>query len=149
MEATQTRSLDAWIDRLTRSEIPVLRRTEELLSVMRGDFDQLVEDLLLAKVCNMNFLRLTQRPVQSEIYDYADMLGLMLQSDLPFFGVVRRNTVCEAIRQAAEMERLVRNSPASIMVTYINEPFQNAHGKPERHLQRPKSYQKRNRLLRA
>jgi hypothetical protein len=34
------------------------------------------------------------------------------------------------------MERLVRNSPASIMVTYINEPFQNAHGKPERHLQR-------------
>ncbi len=104
--------------------------------VMRGDFDQLVEDLLLAKVCNMNFLRLTQRPVQSEIYDYADMLGLMLQSDLPFFGVVRRNTVCEAIRQAAEMERLVRNSPASILVTYINEPFQNAHGKPERHLQR-------------
>jgi hypothetical protein len=31
--------------------------------VMRGDFNQLVEDLLLAKVCNMNFLRLTQRPV--------------------------------------------------------------------------------------
>ena len=104
--------------------------------VIRGDFNQLVEDLLLAKVCNMNFLRLTQRPVQSEIYEYADMLGLMLQTDLPFFGVVRRNTVCEAIRQAGEMERLVRNSPASIMVTYINEPFQNAHGKPERHLQR-------------
>jgi hypothetical protein len=105
--------------------------------VMRGDFDQLVEDLLLAKVCNMNFLRLTQRPVQSEIYDYADMLGLMLQTDLPFFGVVRRNTVCEAVRQAAEMERLVRNSPANIMVTYINEPFPNARNKPERHLQRP------------
>jgi hypothetical protein len=105
--------------------------------VMRGDFDQLVEDLLLAKVCNMNFLRLTQRPVQSEIYEYADMLGLMLQTDLPLFGVVRRNLVCELVRQAREMERLVRNSPANIMVTYINEPFPNARNKPERHLQRP------------
>lgn len=104
--------------------------------VMRGDFDQLVEDLLLAKVCNMNFLRLTQRPVQAEIYEHADMLGLMLQTDLPFFAVVRRNMVCEAVRQAAEMERLVRNSPANIMVTYINEPFPNAWEKPERHLQR-------------
>lgn len=104
--------------------------------VMRGDFDQLVEDILLAKVCNMNFLRLTQRPVQSEIYDYCDMLGLMLQTDLPFFGVVRRNMFCEAVRQAGEMERLVRNSPANILVTYINEPFVNAGDKPERHLQR-------------
>ena len=104
--------------------------------VMRGDFDQLVEDLLLAKVCNMNLLRLTQRPVQAEIYDYCDMLGLMLQTDLPFFGVVRRNMVCEAVRQAGEMERLVRNSPANIMVTYINEPSVNANGKTERHLLR-------------
>jgi hypothetical protein len=79
----------------------------------------------------MNILRLTQRQVQLENYD-ADMLGLMLQSDLPFFGVVRRNTVCEPIRQASEMERLVRKSPASIMVT----SFQKAHCKPERHLQR-------------
>ena len=104
--------------------------------VMRGDFGQLAEDILLAKVCNMNFLRLTQRPVQSEIYEYCDMLGLLLQTDLPFFGVVRRNTVCEAVRQAGEMERLVRNSPANIMVTYINEPFPNAKEMPERHLQR-------------
>jgi len=30
---------------------------------------------LLAKICNMNFLRLTQRPVQPEVYDYCDRLG--------------------------------------------------------------------------
>jgi hypothetical protein len=60
----------------------------------------------------------------------------MLQTDLPLFGVVRRNLVCELVRQAREMERLVRNSPANIMVTYINEPFPNARNKPERHLQR-------------
>ena len=104
--------------------------------VMRGDLGQLTEDILLAKVCNMNFLRLTQRPVQAEVYEYCDMLGLMLQTDLPFFGVIRRSTVCEAVRQAAEMERLVRNSPANILVTYINEPFPNGWGKPERNLLR-------------
>lgn len=104
--------------------------------VMRGDFDQLLDDLLLAKACHMNFLRLTQRPVQKTVYEYADMVGLLLQTDLPFFGVVRRNSVSEAIRQAGEMERLVRNSPANILVTYINEPFVNARDKPERHLQR-------------
>ncbi|NBS93683.1 MAG: histidine kinase, partial [Betaproteobacteria bacterium] len=52
MEATQTRSLDAWIDRLTRSEIPVLRRTEELLSVMRGDFEKLSVRQVAAVVQN-------------------------------------------------------------------------------------------------
>ena len=78
---------------------------------LRGDFDQLAEDHLVVKFCTMNFLRLSQRQVQLEIY-YPDMLGVMLQSDLSFFSVVRRNTVCVAIRQAAEMERVVRNSPA-------------------------------------
>lgn len=104
--------------------------------VMSGDFAQLIDDILLAKVCNMNFLRLTQRPVQSEVYDYCDMLGLMVQTDLPLFGVLRRNLVPEVIRQAGEMERLVRNSPANILVSYINEPFPNARNKPERFLQR-------------
>ena len=58
---------------------------------MRGDFDQLIDDILLAKLCNMNFLRLTQRPVQEEIYDYCDRLGLMIQTDLPLFGAIRIN----------------------------------------------------------
>ncbi|MFM8715802.1 MAG: glycosyl hydrolase 2 galactose-binding domain-containing protein [Spartobacteria bacterium] len=104
--------------------------------VMRGNFGQLIDDILLAKVCNMNFLRLTQRPVQSEVYEYCDMLGLMVQTDLPLFGVLRRNLVSETIRQAGEMERLVRNSPANILVSYINEPFPNARKNPERFLQR-------------
>ena len=33
----------------------------------------------------MNFLRFTQRPVQKEIYEYCDMLGLLNQTDLPLF----------------------------------------------------------------
>jgi len=104
--------------------------------VLKKDWDQLRDDILLAKICNMNFLRLTQRPVQSEVYDYCDMLGIMTQSDLPTFGVIRRNQYCEALRQVEEMERLVRPHPCNIMVSYINEPVVNSGNEPHRHMNR-------------
>ncbi len=105
----------------------------EQLDVLRGDFDQLVDDILLAKICNINFWRLTQRPVQDEIYQYCDMLGLMTQTDLPLFGVMRRNKVAEGIRQAEEMIKMVRSHPCNVVITYINEPSQR---KIHRHLAR-------------
>jgi hypothetical protein len=108
----------------------------EQLCVMRGDLDRLRDDILLAKLCNMNFLRLTQRPVQDEVYDWCDRLGLMTQTDLPLFGCLRRNQFNEAVRQAGEMERLVRSHPCNILVSYINEPFPNAQAKPHRNLTR-------------
>jgi beta-galactosidase/beta-glucuronidase len=89
---------------------------------------------LLAKITNMNYLRMTQMPVQQEVYEYCDKLGMMTQTDLPLFGVLRRNKWAEAVRQAHEMERLVRSHPCNIMVTYINERFPNAEGNPHRHL---------------
>ena len=109
----------------------------EQQDVFQKDFPQLVDDILLAKICNMNYLRLTQRPVQPEVYDYCDRLGLMLQTDLPLFGCMRYNKVAEGVRQAEEMERIVRAHPSNIMISYINEPFPNANGKPQRHLTRP------------
>lgn len=108
--------------------------------VMRGDWDQLRDDILLAKLCNMNFLRFTQRPVQQEIYDYCDQLGLMNQADLPLFGSIRRNKVAEAVKQVEEMERLVRSHPSTIMVSYINERFPNAEGNPQRSLSSADEY---------
>jgi len=84
----------------------------------------------------LNYWRLTQRPVQPEVYDYCDRLGFMTQSDLPLFAVLRRNQFAEGVREAGEMERLVRSHPCNIMVTYINEPFAAAWGKPWRHLMR-------------
>ena len=95
----------------------------EQQDVMRGDFDQLRDDMLLAKMCNMNFLRLTQRPVQDAIYDMCDRLGLMTQSDLPLFSVLRRPQFAEAVKQAGEMERLLCPHACNIVVSYINEPF--------------------------
>ena len=109
----------------------------EQQDVIKGDFDQLRDDILLAKICHMNFLRLTQRPVQPEIYEMCDRLGLMTQTDLPLFGRLPRRQFCEAVRQAEEMERLVRCHPCSIMVSYINEPFPVGWGdKTHRHCSR-------------
>lgn len=106
----------------------------EQLDVMRGDFDQLIDDILLAKLCNMNFWRITQRPVQKEVYDYCDKLGLMTQCDFPLFGVMRRTRGCEAIRQVEEMVRLVRNHPCNVVFSYINEPWADANKQPHRHM---------------
>lgn len=100
--------------------------------VMKKDWEQLYTDLVLAKVCNMNFIRLTQRPVQEEVYDYCDRLGLMLQTDLPAFGSLRRNQFAEGIRQVQEMEHLIRSHASAVLVTYINEPMPNAKNMPHR-----------------
>lgn len=108
----------------------------EQQDVMNHDIDQLIDDILLAKLCNMNFLRLTQRPVQDEIYEYCDKLGLMTQSDLPLFGCMRRTKFCEGLRQVEEMEKMVRKHPCNVVVSYINEPFPNANNEPHRHLNR-------------
>lgn len=108
----------------------------EQQDVMRGDIDQLIDDMLLAKLCNMNFLRLTQRPVQSEIYDICDRLGLMIQTDMPLFGTIRINQYCETLRQTEEMEKLIRSHPSCIIVSYINEPFPNSANQPHRMITR-------------
>ncbi len=108
----------------------------EQQDVLRGDFDSLLYDMLMAKACNMNFLRLTQRPVQKEIYDLCDCIGLMLQTDLPLFTVMRRTKFAEGVRQAEEMERLIRSHASSILISYMNEPMANGGNRPHRHLVR-------------
>lgn len=90
--------------------------------VMKEDYAQLIDDILIAKIANLNYYRITQRPVQEEIYNYFDMLGMMHQCDFPLFSTLRRNQFYEALRQVGEMERLIRSHPSSIMVTFINEP---------------------------
>lgn len=108
----------------------------EQQDVMHGEYQQLIDDILLAKICHMNFWRITQRPVQEEIYEYCDKLGLLVQTDLPLFGVMRKTKFAEGVRQAEEMERLVRSHPCCILDTFINEPFANGKGEPHRHMTR-------------
>lgn len=110
--------------------------------VMKKDWNQLVDDILLAKLANMNYIRLTQRPVQEEIYTYMDRLGMLNQADFPLFGTMRRNKVAEALKQVEEMERLVRPHPSTIMISYINERFPNAEGHPQRSLNSPAQFER-------
>ena len=105
--------------------------------IMKGDFDQLRDDILLAKLTHMNFLRLTQRPVHREVYEWCDRLGLMLQTDMPMFASVRRNQMLEIVMQTSCMERHVRAHPSSILVSFINEPRPAAASKPHRFMTRP------------
>lgn len=91
--------------------------------VIRGDLEQLRDDILIAKVANLNFWRMLQQPCQEEVYDYFDRLGMMAQSDLPIFVGVWREQAEEGLRQAGALERLVRSHPSNIIVSYINEPI--------------------------
>ncbi|CAI8361864.1 MAG: Beta-galactosidase [Opitutia bacterium UBA7350] len=106
------------------------------LCVFRNDTLQLIDDILLARLSHMNFLRLTQHPVQKQVYEYCDRLGMLLQTDLPLFGTLRRNQFLECVRQAGAMEKLVRSHPSNILVSFINEPFPNGRSKPHRFLER-------------
>jgi len=87
-----------------------------------GEEDQIVEDLLIAKYANANFLRLTQRPLPEVVYEYCDRLGLLTQTDLPLSGGLRRGKFVQGVDQAAEMERLIRGHPSAAMVSFVNEP---------------------------
>jgi len=105
--------------------------------VIQEDFAQLREDLLLAKACHINYLRFTQRPVQAAVYDACDRMGILTQTDLPLFGYLRRNQFAEAVRQAQEMERIVRAHPCNVLVSFINEPFPDERARrTHRHLER-------------
>lgn len=106
----------------------------EQQDVFRGDSEQLIYDMLMAKACNMNFLRITQRPVYEEIYDLCDRIGLMLQTDLPLFSVIRRTKFAEVLRQCEEMEKLIRSHPSCILSSYMNEPMANGNDSPFRHV---------------
>lgn len=93
------------------------------LDVMRHDWKQLEEDLLLAKLTNMNFIRTTQRIVQKEVYEMADKLGMMMQADMPLFAYVNQKQYTEILKQSSGIERVLRNHPSVIMMSYLNEPM--------------------------
>ncbi|CAN5438460.1 hypothetical protein BH09VER1_BH09VER1_46330 [soil metagenome] len=109
----------------------------EQQDVMRSDLKQLHEDFLLAKAARLNFFRFTQRPLQTEVYDCCDRLGILAQCDFPLFAGLRRGQLEEAMRQVGEMARLVRGHACTSVLTYINEPFpEDDRYPPNRYLSR-------------
>ena len=104
----------------------ILRGTNEMgnlsVPIQNGDAERAIGDLLIGKAAHLNFWRITQRPVQSEVYDLCDRLGVLFQTDLPMFHTLRQSCFEETARQAGEMERLIRRHPAAILSSFINEP---------------------------
>ncbi len=103
----------------------IMRGTNEMghlpRAVMEGNFEQLIDDILIAKVAGLNFYRVTQRPVHKEIYDYFDMLGMMCQSDFPMFSYMRYNLIGDVLKQTDEMARHTRNHPSVVIESFCNE----------------------------
>lgn len=93
------------------------------LDVMRHDWEQLEKDLLLVKLTNMNFIRTTQRIVQKEVYEMADRVGMMMQADMPLFAYINQKQYVEIIKQSSGIERVLRNHPSVILMSYLNEPM--------------------------
>jgi hypothetical protein len=119
----------------------MLRGTNEMghlpRCIMKEDYEQLIDDILIAKVANLNFYRMTQRPVYDEIYTYFDMLGMLCQSDFPLFSYLKPSVVGEALKQVREMELLTRNHPCVIVETFCNETLdKTAWGKEQYNLSR-------------
>lgn len=93
------------------------------LDVMRHDWERLEKDLLLVRLTNMNFIRTTQRIVQKEVYEMADKVGMMMQADMPLFAYINQKQYPEIIKQSSGIERVLRNHPSVIMMSYLNEPM--------------------------
>ena len=103
----------------------MLRGTNEMghlpRAIMEDDYDQLIEDILIAKIAGLNFYRMTQRPVFDEIYTYFDMLGMLCQSDFPLFSYMKYTSLGDAIKQVDEMELMTRNHPSVVLESLCNE----------------------------
>lgn len=94
-------------------------------------------DLMIAKYANLNFMRFTQRPMDALTYDVCDRVGMLNQCDFPLFGAPRDCLYCEGLRQVEEMERLIRNHPSVIAISYCNERSP-LNGSPVEHRKMPK-----------
>jgi len=90
--------------------------------IIRNDYDQLRDDILLAKIAGMNFWRMTQQPCQPEAYEYFDKLGLLAQIDMPAFNGYRKDAVEEVKPQFVELMKMVRSHPCNALISYLNEP---------------------------
>lgn len=90
--------------------------------VIRKNFHQLRDDILLAKITHMTYWRMTQQPCQEEAYDYFDQLGLLAQTDFPTFNGIRKDVIGDAKTQFIEMVKLVRGHPCNAIISYLNEP---------------------------
>lgn len=79
-------------------------------------------DLLLAKQCHMNLLRLHAHVDHPALYDAADEAGMLLWQDFPLQWLYRRSVQEPARHQVREMARVLGNHPSVVVWCMHNEP---------------------------
>ena len=84
--------------------------------------ERVEHDLLLAKRCHMNLLRVHAHVDHPALYDAADEQGVLLWQDFPLQWLYRRAVLPVARRQVPEMLRLLGNHPSVVVWCMHNEP---------------------------
>ena len=87
-------------------------------------YEEIIDDLLLLKAANCNFIRLHGCQYQPVIYHYCDMLGMLAQQDHGLGNSELGKDVPDCLyEQTAAMARLTRNHPSMVMVELANEMY--------------------------
>ncbi len=90
--------------------------------VITKQSDEIINDLLMLKVANCNLIRMHGFQYQPVLYDYCDMLGMMVQQDHGLAGSKMEKEVPDYVyEQSAVMARHTRNHPSVVMVELANE----------------------------
>ena len=84
---------------------------------------ELARDVELAKLANLDFLRIHAHVTRPELYEAADAAGLMLWQDFPLQWGYGRGARKQATRQAREMVDLLGHHPSIAMWCAHNEPL--------------------------
>lgn len=84
---------------------------------------ELCADLLEARRCGLDLVRVHTHISRPELYEYADSIGLLLWQDLPLHRRYGRGVRKQALRQAREAVDLLAHHPSIAIWCAHNEPY--------------------------
>jgi beta-mannosidase len=90
--------------------------------IARVTAERAQQDLLLAKECHMNLLRVHAHVDHPSFYDAADEMGVLLWQDFPLQWLYNRTVLKPALHQTREMTQLLGNHPSIVIWCMHNEP---------------------------
>ncbi len=97
-------------------------------------------DIMLARECHMNILRVHAHVAHPEFYAAADALGMLVWQDFPLQWIYGRGILDEARRQATQMVTLLANHPSIVVWCMHNEAVHVADTRDERLLTKLRVY---------
>ncbi|HMK95979.1 MAG TPA: hypothetical protein VK425_00445 [Acidimicrobiales bacterium] len=84
--------------------------------------EEVARDVELAREAGLNLLRAHAHIARPELYDAADVAGILIWQDMPLHGSYR-GVRRQAVRQAAKAVELLGHHPSVVLWCSHNEPF--------------------------